>query len=57
MWYLTGREDEVVTGQICLITKDFWLFHVELLCDPQKSKEVIVYRHSCNRLKNIFLTI
>lgn len=50
--YLTGRKDELVTGQICLITKDVWLLHVELLCSSQKSQEMIVYCHSCNCLQD-----
>lgn len=52
--YLTGRKDELVTGQIRLITKDVWLFHVELLCSSQKSQEMIVYCHSRNCLKDVF---
>lgn len=53
MLYLTGGKDELVTGQICLITEDVWLFHVELLCDPHKPEEMIVYCHSGNSLKDI----
>lgn len=54
MGYLTGRQDELVTGQIRLITKDVRLFHVELFGSSQKSQEMIVYRHSCNCLKDAF---
>lgn len=34
--YLTGREDELVTGQVRLITENVGLFHFQLVCDPQK---------------------
>lgn len=56
--YLTGREDELVTGQIRLVTEDLGLLHIQILCDLQKPKEMIVYSHSCNSLKddNLFLT-
>lgn len=54
MAYLTGRQDELVTGQIRLITEDVWLFHVELLGSSQQSQEMIVYRHPCNCLIDVF---
>lgn len=52
--YLTSGKDKLVAGQICLITEDVRLFHVQVLCDPQKPKEMIVYCHSCNSLKYVF---
>lgn len=54
MGYLTGRQDELVTGQVRLITKDVRLFRVELFGSSQKSQEMIVNRHSCNCLKDAF---
>lgn len=53
--YLTGGEDELVIGQICLITEDLCFLHVKFLCNPQKPEEMIVYCHSCNSLNNTFL--
>lgn len=49
--YLTGGENELVTGQICLITEDFRFLHLKFFCSPQKPEEMIVYRHPCNSLK------
>lgn len=34
--YLTGREDELVTGQVRLIAENVGLFHFQLVCDLQK---------------------
>lgn len=51
--YLTSRKDELVTGHIRLITEDVWLFHVELLCNPQKPEKMIVYCHSCYSLQEL----
>lgn len=55
--YLTGGKDELVTGQIRLVTEDLGLLHVQILCDPQKPEEMIVYSHSCNSLKDVFFLI
>lgn len=52
--YLTGGEDELVTGQVRLIAENVGLFHFQLVCDPQKPQQVIVYRHSCNSLRERF---
>lgn len=53
--YLTGGEDEVVTGQVRLVAEDVWFFHLQLACCPQKPQQVIVYCHSSNSLQVILI--
>lgn len=55
--YLTGGEDELVTGQVRLIAEDVWLFHLQLAGSPQKPQQVIVYCHSSNSLEVMGLVI